>query len=95
MIEYDVAILGAGPGGEAAAERASRRGAKVCIIEAGALGGTCLNVGCIPTKAMLHASELARSISQAGQLGLRLVAQPFQAVGTADTQSQAGKPVLP
>jgi dihydrolipoamide dehydrogenase len=71
MIECDVAIIGAGPGGEAAAERAAIAGAKVCLIEAGGLGGTCLNVGCIPTKAMLHASELARAFGEASQLGLR------------------------
>jgi dihydrolipoamide dehydrogenase len=79
MIDCDVAIIGAGPGGEAAAQRAAIRGAKVCLIEAGGLGGTCLNVGCIPTKAMLHASELARAFGEAGQLGLRLVAQPLVA----------------
>ncbi len=55
---YDVAVLGAGPGGYVAALRAALRGAKVCCIEQKNLGGTCLNVGCIPTKAMLHASEL-------------------------------------
>jgi len=69
MSDYDVAVLGSGPGGYAAALRAAMRGANVCCIEAGALGGTCLNVGCIPTKAMLHASELFWNMRQASQFG--------------------------
>ncbi len=56
--DCDVAVLGGGPGGYAAALRAAQRGARVCLIEAVRVGGTCLNVGCIPTKAMLHASEV-------------------------------------
>jgi dihydrolipoamide dehydrogenase len=56
---YDVAIIGGGPGGYVAAIRAAQLGLRaVCIEKRGALGGTCLNVGCIPSKAMLHASEL-------------------------------------
>jgi len=69
-MRYDVAIIGAGPGGEAAAERAKMRGASVCLIEAGRLGGACLNVGCIPTKAMLHAGELFWQMQRAEGLGI-------------------------
>jgi dihydrolipoamide dehydrogenase len=68
--KYDVAVLGAGPGGYVAALRAAQRGARVCLIEAGPIGGTCLNVGCIPTKAMLHASELAWHMRGAAEFGL-------------------------
>ncbi len=53
-----VAVIGAGPGGYVAAIRAAQLGADVTVVERGAVGGTCLNVGCIPTKAMLHAAEL-------------------------------------
>ena len=67
---YDVAVLGAGPGGYVAALRASMRGAKVCIIEEKYLGGTCLNVGCIPTKAMLHGSELYHQMQNTSQFGI-------------------------
>ena len=59
--QYDVIIIGAGPGGYNAAIRAGQLGLKTAIIEkreTGKLGGTCLNVGCIPSKALLHASEL-------------------------------------
>jgi dihydrolipoamide dehydrogenase len=68
--EYDIVVLGAGPGGYVAALRAAQRGARVCLIEAGPVGGTCLNVGCIPTKAMLHASELAWQMRSAAEFGL-------------------------
>ena len=59
MAEYDVVIIGAGPGGYNAAIRAGQLGLKTAIVEKRAtLGGTCLNVGCIPSKALLHASEM-------------------------------------
>ena len=57
--QYDVIVIGAGPGGYVAAIRAAQLGLKTACVEAReTLGGTCLNVGCIPSKAMLHASEL-------------------------------------
>ena len=59
MAQYDVIIIGGGPGGYNAAIRAGQLGLKVACIERGStLGGTCLNVGCMPSKALLHASEL-------------------------------------
>src|SRR5581483_6113254 len=58
MAQYDVVIIGAGPGGYNAAIRAGQLGLKTAIVEKRAtLGGTCLNVGCMPSKALLHASE--------------------------------------
>ena len=59
MAQYDVVIIGGGPGGYNAAIRAGQLGLKTAIVEGrGKLGGTCLNVGCMPSKALLHASEL-------------------------------------
>ena len=56
--DYDVLVIGAGPGGYVAAIRAAQLGLKTACAEGReTLGGTCLNVGCIPSKAMLHASE--------------------------------------
>src|ERR671921_116807 len=56
---YDLIVIGSGPGGYVAAIRAAQLGMKVaCIEKRDTLGGTCLNVGCIPSKALLHASEL-------------------------------------
>src|SRR6185437_11409810 len=56
---YDVVVIGAGPGGYVAAIRAAQLGMSVAIVEKrGTLGGTCLNVGCIPSKALLDSSEL-------------------------------------
>jgi len=59
MADYDVVVIGGGPGGYVCAIRAAQNGLNVACVEGrGALGGTCLNVGCIPSKALLHASEL-------------------------------------
>ena len=69
---YDVAVLGSGPGGYVAALRAALRGAKTCCIEQGKVGGACLNVGCIPTKAMLHGSELYWNLRHCGEYGISL-----------------------
>ena len=56
--EYDVAVIGGGPGGYVAAIKAGQRGLKtICVEKRGTLGGTCLNVGCIPSKALLNATH--------------------------------------
>jgi dihydrolipoamide dehydrogenase len=70
--EYDLAIIGGGPGGEAAAARALALGLRTCVIEAGRMGGVCLNVGCIPTKAMLYASDLFTHVRDARKFGISL-----------------------
>ncbi len=64
--DFDVAILGGGMGGYPAAIRASQLGLKVALIEADKLGGTCLHVGCIPTKALLESSELYHRVATRG-----------------------------
>ena len=59
--DFDVLILGAGSGGYSCALRAAQLGLRVGLVEKGNLGGTCLHIGCIPTKALLHAAEIADS----------------------------------
>src|SRR5215469_11215200 len=73
---YDVAVIGAGPGGYVAAIRASQLGAKVAIVEKQYLGGTCLNVGCIPSKAMLHIAEVLHEFESFEDLGIHVAQQP-------------------
>ncbi len=67
-----VLVVGGGPGGYVAAIRAAQLGASVTLVEKENLGGTCLNVGCIPAKAMLHAAELARAAEEGSKCGVRL-----------------------
>ena len=73
---YDVVVIGAGPGGYVAAIRAAQLGAKVAIVEKQYLGGTCLNVGCIPSKAMLHVAEVMHSLESLDELGIHLPQPP-------------------
>ena len=69
---FDIAVLGAGPGGYVAALKAAQMGATVAIVEQGHLGGTCLNVGCIPSKALLASAELLHSIRGASTMGVKV-----------------------
>ena len=67
---YDVVILGGGSGGYACALRASELGKRVALIEKDKVGGTCLHRGCIPTKALLHAAEIADQARAGADLGV-------------------------
>ena len=59
MEEFDLIVIGSGPGGYVCAIRAAQLGLKVCCVEKRkTLGGTCLNIGCIPSKSLLHASQI-------------------------------------
>ena len=69
---YDVIIIGSGPGGYVAAIRASQLGLKAAVVEKDKLGGICLNWGCIPTKALLRASELNHIISETNDFGINV-----------------------
>ena len=62
--EFDVVVIGAGPGGYPAAIRASQLGLKTAIVEKRYWGGVCLNVGCIPSKALLYNAELAHIVTK-------------------------------
>ncbi|REH81146.1 dihydrolipoyl dehydrogenase [Staphylococcus felis] len=70
-IETDTIVIGAGPGGYVAAIRAAQLGQKVTIVEKGNLGGVCLNVGCIPSKALLHASHRFEEAQHGEDLGIK------------------------
>lgn len=67
---YDLIVIGAGPGGTAAAIKAASSGLRTLIVEKDAIGGTCLNRGCIPTKALLHASGLYRQAAAGSSVGI-------------------------
>ncbi|MGE5287994.1 MAG: FAD-dependent oxidoreductase, partial [Micromonosporaceae bacterium] len=68
---YDIVVLGGGSGGYACAFRAAELGKRVALIERDKLGGTCLHRGCIPTKALLHAAELADQARESEKFGIR------------------------
>ena len=67
---YDIVILGAGSGGYATALRAAQLGMKVALIDGDKVGGTCLHRGCIPTKAYLHAAEMAEAVRESSKFGV-------------------------
>ena len=67
---FDVIVIGAGPGGYVTAIRASQLGLKAAIVEREALGGICLNWGCIPTKALLKSGEVYEQLSHLSDYGL-------------------------
>jgi dihydrolipoamide dehydrogenase len=69
--QFDVVVLGAGSGGYACALRAAQLGLSVALVEKDKVGGTCLHVGCIPTKALLHAAEVADSARESEKFGVR------------------------
>ena len=69
-LTYDLIVIGAGPGGTAAAIKAAKAGINTLIVEKDSIGGTCLNRGCIPTKALLHASGIYRQASGASSFGV-------------------------
>ncbi len=71
MNDFDLVILGAGSGGYAAALRGAQLGLSVALIEKEKLGGTCLHKGCIPTKALLHAGEIADNTKHAAEFGVK------------------------
>jgi glutathione reductase (NADPH) len=71
MDQFDLLVIGGGSGGLACAQRAAEYGARVALIEAGRLGGTCVNVGCVPKKIMWNASEIREALDDAVDYGFR------------------------
>jgi dihydrolipoamide dehydrogenase len=74
---YDIIIIGAGPGGYVAAERAGAKGKKVLLVEKANLGGVCLNEGCIPTKTLLHSAKQYVHAQEASQFGVHVNSLAF------------------
>ncbi len=70
---FDVAILGGGPGGYVAALRAAQLGARVVLVEKERVGGTCLNIGCIPTKALTTSADLLVNVRRANEFGITIL----------------------
>ena len=68
--DFDVVVIGAGPGGYVAAIRSAQLGLKTAIVEKEHMGGICLNWGCIPTKAMLRSAEIFHLMHRANEFGL-------------------------
>ncbi|MCE5317390.1 MAG: dihydrolipoyl dehydrogenase [Parachlamydia sp.] len=91
--QFDVAVLGGGPGGYPAAIRAAQLGKKVALIEAKELGGTCLNRGCIPSKALIASAETLKEINEASQFGIVVGNVTFDYSKMVDRKDQVVKRV--
>lgn len=70
MFDYDLIVIGAGPGGQTAALRAAKLGKRVAVVEAREPGGTCVNRGCVSTKTLLHSSSLYRAAAEGAAIGV-------------------------
>src|SRR3954452_2736923 len=79
--QVDVVILGGGSGGYAAALRSAELGKSVALIEKDKVGGTCLHRGCIPTKALLHAGEIADGARESAQFGVNATFEGIDMAG--------------
>ena len=89
MKDYDLVIIGAGPGGyETALEAAGTYGMKTALIEKEALGGTCLNHGCIPTKTLLHSADLYRQMKECERFGLHAEGVSFDMEKIQDRKTE-------
>ena len=74
---FDYLVIGGGSGGIASARRAASYGAKVALIEGGAIGGTCVNVGCVPKKVMWNAAHMAEAVGDAPDYGFDIKSKGF------------------
>jgi dihydrolipoamide dehydrogenase len=87
--DYDVLIMGSGPGGYVAGIRAGQLGLKAAVIERDKVGGVCLNVGCIPSKALIHQAELYRSLPALKELGIAVDLTGFDYTRVFDKSRKA------
>ena len=92
-MNYDIIVIGSGPGGYVAAIRASQLGKKVAVVEKAELGGICLNWGCIPTKALLKSAQVFNYLNHAADYGVSVkgeVAPDFEAMVSRSRDVAAG-----
>ncbi len=89
--DYDVLIIGSGPGGYVAAIRASQLGLKAGVIERDRPGGVCLNIGCIPSKALIHQAELFRSLPALKEMGIAVDLKGFDYKPVFDKSRKAAE----
>lgn len=85
---YDVIVIGGGPGGYVAAIKAAQSGMETCLIEKGLLGGTCLNVGCIPTKALLKSLDVINQAKHAASFGVNGIHEEQLSLNLAEVQNR-------
>ena len=76
-MNFDIAIIGGGPAGYTAAERAGANGLRAVLFEKKAIGGICLNEGCIPTKTLLYSAKILDSIKSASKYGISVESPSF------------------
>jgi len=88
VVNYDIAIIGGGPGGYVAAVKAAQSGGKICLIEKGELGGVCLNEGCIPTKTLLNSVEILNTVRKCQEFGVSGVETSLAAINMEKLQQR-------
>lgn len=90
-MQFDVLVIGAGPGGYTAAIKAAQNGKKTCLIEQGALGGVCLNEGCIPTKTFMRTAGILQDITAAKEYGIECALPPVLHINMPALQARKNK----
>ena len=94
METFDLLVLGGGPGGYLCAERAAQKGMKVALFEKRALGGTCLNEGCIPTKTLLHSAKLYRHAKDGSEFGVTAKSLTYDHAKVIDRKNSVVKTLV-
>jgi len=89
--DYDVLVIGSGPGGYVAAIRAAQLGLRAAVAERGDVGGVCLNIGCIPSKAIIHQAEIYRNRAKLGAMGVRVDDSGFRYEGVFSASRKAAE----